>query len=98
MAPVQEKVDGTNQWAFTGVSTGSPGDRDPVLDIHLIREAYRARRSEYPGGESAPIIVDVPSGQLVTNDFDRINLDLATEWSSLHRDRSARPVSGRVPR
>ncbi|MGI8879673.1 MAG: glutathione S-transferase family protein [Jatrophihabitans sp.] len=84
VAPVQEEVEDTKQWAFTE-ATGSPGGRDPVLDIHLIREAYRARREQYPGGESVPIIVDVPSGQLVTNDFDRINLDLETEWSALHR-------------
>jgi putative glutathione S-transferase len=33
-----------------------------------------------------PAIVDVPSGRLVTNDFQQITLDLATEWTALHRD------------
>jgi putative glutathione S-transferase len=30
--------------------------------------------------------VDVPSGRLVTNDYQRITLDLATEWPDLHRE------------
>lgn len=82
--PVQERVDGTDQWVFTE-ATGSPGGVDPVLGIHEIRQAYRARQSEYPGGESVPIVVDIPTGRLVTNDFDQLTLDLATEWTALHR-------------
>jgi glutathionyl-hydroquinone reductase len=83
--PLQERVDGADQWVFTERS-GSPGDRDPVLGIHAIREAYQARQVEYPGGESVPIMVDLPSGRLVTNDFDQLTLDFATEWSALQRD------------
>jgi len=30
--------------------------------------------------------VDVPSGRLVTNDYQQITLDLATEWTDLHRE------------
>ena len=33
-----------------------------------------------------PAIVDVPSGKLVTNDYQQLTLDLATEWTALHRD------------
>jgi glutathionyl-hydroquinone reductase len=33
-----------------------------------------------------PAIVDVPSGQVVTNDFKQITLDLSTEWVDHHRD------------
>lgn len=82
--PVQERVDGVDQWVFTE-QTGSPGGLDPVLGIHEIRQAYRARQAEYPGGESVPIVVDIPTGRLVTNDFDQLTLDLATQWSALHR-------------
>ncbi len=32
-----------------------------------------------------PAVVDVPSGRLVTNDYQRITLDLETEWTALHR-------------
>ena len=38
------------------------------------------------GGVSVPAVVDVPSGELVTNDYQRITLDLATEWTDLHRE------------
>jgi glutathionyl-hydroquinone reductase len=82
--PIQERIDGVDQWVFTPDS-GSRGGQDPVLGIHAIGEAYRARLAEYPGGESVPIVVDVPTGKLVTNDFDRLTLDLATEWTALHR-------------
>ena len=33
-----------------------------------------------------PAIVDVPSGQVVTNDFPQITLDFSTEWTAYHRD------------
>ncbi|WP_208621619.1 glutathione S-transferase C-terminal domain-containing protein, partial [Streptomyces recifensis] len=39
-----------------------------------------------PGGVSVPAIVDVPSGELVTNDYQQLTLDLATEWTALHRE------------
>ncbi|KPC63884.1 glutathione S-transferase family protein [Streptomyces chattanoogensis] len=68
-------------WRFTL----DPGGRDPVLGIRHLREAYDAREKDYPGGVSVPAIVDVPSGRLVTNDYQRITLDLATEWTALHR-------------
>jgi glutathionyl-hydroquinone reductase len=83
--PVQERVDGVDQWVFTE-QTGSPGGRDPVLGIHAIREAYQARSADYPGGESVPIVVDIPTGQVVSNDFDQLTLDLATQWAGFARD------------
>ena len=63
-----------------------PGGRDPVLGIHRLREAFERRRPGYEKGITVPAIVDVPSGQVVTNDFAQITLDLATEWTDLHRD------------
>ncbi|MFD5571439.1 glutathione S-transferase family protein [Streptomyces cadmiisoli] len=62
-----------------------PDGRDPVLGIRFLSEAYDRRESGYPGGVSVPAVVDVPTGQLVTNDFQQITLDLATEWTALHR-------------
>ena len=40
----------------------------------------------YDRGITVPAIVDVPSGQVVTNDFQQITLDLSTEWAAFHRD------------
>lgn len=33
----------------------------------------------------SPAIVEVAGGQLVTNDYQQITLDFATEWTALHR-------------
>lgn len=47
------------------------GGVDPVLDILRLQDAYFARFPDYPKGITAPAIVDVPTGQVVTNDFAR---------------------------
>ncbi len=63
-----------------------PGGRDPVLGIERLQEAYFRRFPDYPRGITVPAIVDVPSGELVTNDFPWITHDLFFEWSDYHRD------------
>ncbi|MFE9899696.1 glutathione S-transferase family protein [Streptomyces achromogenes] len=78
---VADPVQDDRSWRFTL----DPDGRDPVLGIRFLSEAYDRRETGYPGGVSVPAIVDVPSGRLVTNDYQRITLDLATEWSALHR-------------
>ncbi|MFF9586467.1 glutathione S-transferase family protein [Streptomyces achromogenes] len=78
---VADPVQDDRSWRFTL----DPDGRDPVLGIRFLSEAYDRRETGYPGGVSVPAIVDVPSGQLVTNDYQRITLDLATEWTALHR-------------
>ncbi len=78
---VTDPIQDDRSWRFTL----DPDDRDPVLGIRYLSEAYDARETGYPGGVSVPAIVDVPSGKLVTNDFLQMTLDLATEWSALHR-------------
>jgi putative glutathione S-transferase len=83
--PVQEIIEGDYHWVFTA-ETGSPNDLDPVLGIHALREAYLARNPEYTGGVSVPGLVDVPTGHLVSNDFNQLTLDLGSEWSSLARE------------
>ncbi|MTK00739.1 glutathione S-transferase family protein [Micromonospora sp. CP22] len=62
-----------------------PGGRDPVLGIERIQEAYFARYPDYPRGITVPAIVDVPTGQVVTNDYAQMSLDLSTEWTAYHR-------------
>jgi putative glutathione S-transferase len=62
-----------------------PGGRDPVLGIERLQEAYFARFPGYERGITVPAIVDVPTGQVVTNDFVQITLDLSTEWRAYHR-------------
>jgi putative glutathione S-transferase len=62
-----------------------PGGRDPVLGYERLREAFLARFPEYSKGITVPAIVDIPTGQVVTNDYPQITLDLSTEWRDHHR-------------
>src|SRR3954452_17226826 len=63
-----------------------PGGRDPVLGIERLQEAFLARFPDYDKGITVPAIVDVPTGQVVTNDFAQITIDLSLEWTKYHRD------------
>ena len=62
-----------------------PGSRDPVLGIERLQEAFFARFPGYERGITVPAIVDVPTGQVVTNDFAQITIDLSLEWTEFHR-------------
>ena len=62
-----------------------PGCRDPVLGIERLEEAYLARSPGYDRGVTVPAIVDITTGQVVTNDYPQITLDLSTEWRAHHR-------------
>ncbi|MFJ9683119.1 glutathione S-transferase family protein [Streptomyces sp. NPDC101194] len=79
---VADPIQDDRSWRFTL----DEGGRDPVLGITYLSEAYDAREPDHPGGVSVPAIVDVPSGRLVTNDYQQITLDFATEWTALHRE------------
>ncbi|PMC75798.1 MULTISPECIES: glutathione S-transferase family protein [unclassified Brachybacterium] len=63
-----------------------PGGKDPVLGYERLQEAYFARFADYPRGITVPAIVDVPTKAVVTNDFQQITLDFATQWTAFHRE------------
>jgi glutathionyl-hydroquinone reductase len=63
-----------------------PGGVDPVLKIPRLQDAYFARTPNYPKGITVPALVDVPTGQVVTNEFAQMTLDFSTEWTAYHRD------------
>ncbi|GGQ55030.1 glutathione S-transferase family protein [Couchioplanes azureus] len=67
-----------------------PGGRDPVLGIERLQEAFFRRFPDYDKGITVPAIVDVPTGQVVTNDFAQITLDLSLEWTEYHREGAPR--------
>ena len=73
-----------------------PGGRDPVLGIERLQEAYFARFPGYDRGITVPAIVDVPTGQVVTNDFAQITLDLSTEWTAVPPRRARRDLYPRA--
>ncbi len=61
-----------------------PGGKDPVLGIERLQEAFFARIPDYPKGITVPAMVDIPTGQVVTNDFPWITHDLFFEWEDYH--------------
>lgn len=63
-----------------------PGGLDPVLKIPRLQDAYFKRFPSYAKGITVPAIVDVSTGQVVTNDFAQMTLDFSTEWAAYHRD------------
>ena len=63
-----------------------PGGRDPVLGYERLQEAFFARFPDYSRGITVPAVVDVPTKQVVTNDYPQITKDMFFEWRSLHRD------------
>ncbi|GAB3446882.1 glutathione S-transferase family protein [Actinophytocola sediminis] len=68
-------------WRFTL----DDGGRDPVLGIEYLSEAYRRTDPEFTGRVTVPSIVDIKTGEVVSNDYPRISLDLSTEWRAFHR-------------
>ena len=70
-----------NSWTFDL----DAGGVDPVLGIDRIQRAYFARFPDYPRGITVPVIVDVPSGKVVTNNYPQITLDFESEWVEHHR-------------
>lgn len=63
-----------------------PGGVDPVLGIERLQDAYFAREPDYPRGITVPAMVDERDGAVVTNDFDQITRDFASQWQKFHRD------------
>jgi glutathionyl-hydroquinone reductase len=63
-----------------------PGGRDPVLGIEYLSDAYLATDPGYTGRVTVPAIVEVRTGEVVTNDYPQITLDLSTQWRDLHAE------------
>ncbi len=76
-APTHDKA----SWTFDL----DPRGVDPVLGLHRLRDAYLARFPDYDRGITVPAMVDVTTGQVVTNDYARLTLDLSTQWTAFHR-------------
>ncbi len=63
-----------------------PGDKDPVLGIEYLREAYERADPGFDAGVTVPAMVEIASGKVVSNNFQQLTLDLSTQWRELHRD------------
>ena len=71
-----------NSWTFDL----DPDGVDPVLGIPRLKDAYEKRFPGYPRGITVPAIVEISSGEVVTNDFPWITHDLFHEWTEFHRE------------
>jgi len=63
-----------------------PDNRDPVLGIEYLREAYRKADPGFDAGITVPAVVEIATGKVVTNGFQQLTLDFSTQWTALHRD------------
>ncbi|MHA6796299.1 glutathione S-transferase family protein [Pseudonocardia bannensis] len=63
-----------------------PDNRDPVLGIEFLGEAYRAADPDYDAGITVPAMVEIASGRVVTNDYAQLTLDFSSQWAAFHRD------------
>jgi putative glutathione S-transferase len=63
-----------------------PGGVDPVLKIARLQDAYFARFPDYPRGITVPAIVEISTGEVVTNNYPQMTLDFSTEWREFHRE------------
>src|SRR5690606_8429362 len=63
-----------------------PDNRDPVLGIEYLREAYEAADPDYDGGVTVPTVVEIATGKAVTNNYQQLTLDFETQWRAYHRE------------
>lgn len=71
-----------SDWAFTL----DEGDKDPVLGIHLLSEAYKKADPEYQGRFTVPALVDLETGAVVNNDYFNLTLYFETVWKKYHKE------------
>ncbi len=67
-------------WRFTL----DDGDVDPVTGASFVMELYRRTDPSFEGRATVPFIWDTVTGQVATNDYPQITLDLSTQWTALH--------------
>ncbi len=70
-----------NGWRF-GLD---PDDRDPVLGIEYLNEAYVAADPGYDRRGTVPAVVEIATGKVVNNDYHRLSNYFEVQWAPLHR-------------
>ncbi|QUH01166.1 glutathione S-transferase C-terminal domain-containing protein [Saccharopolyspora erythraea] len=68
-------------WRFTL----DPRGRDPVTGMEFLSEAYLATDPDFDGRFTVPAVIDTTTGQVATNDYPQLTLDLSTQWRRHHR-------------
>jgi len=75
---IMRDIDG---WVFTE----DPGEEDPVLKIHKLKEIYTRKKPDFDGRPTVPIIVDTKTGQGVNNENFILPVYLETQWKKYHK-------------
>src|SRR5918998_2734816 len=70
-----------HSWRFHN----DPDNRDPVLGIEWLREAYEKAHPGFDEGVTVPTVVEIATGKAVSNNFQDLTLDLSTQWRAHHR-------------
>ena len=70
-----------SDWSFTL----DEGDVDPVLQIHLLSEAYKKADSDYQGRFTVPAVVDLQTCAVVNNDYFNLTTYFETKWKKFHK-------------
>ncbi|MBQ1492010.1 MAG: glutathione S-transferase family protein, partial [Blautia sp.] len=78
--PIRPQVPWSD-WAFTL----DEGERDPVLGIHLLSEAYKKADPDYAGRYTVPAVVDLTTGAVVNNDYHHLTLYLESAFQRFHK-------------
>lgn len=76
-----DPIPGQRGWRFPD----SSGGRDPATGASWLSELYLATDPGYAGRCTVPLIWDILTQRIVTNDFPQITLMLETEFSEFHR-------------
>ncbi len=71
-----------SDWSFTL----DEDDKDPVLGIKLLSEAYKKAEPNYDGRFTVPAVVDIKSGKVVNNDYFNLTLYFETKWGKFHKN------------
>jgi glutathionyl-hydroquinone reductase len=76
-----DPIPGQRGWRFPD----SSGGRDPATGASWLAELYLATDPGYAGRCTVPLIWDILTQRIVTNDFPQITVMLETEFSEFHR-------------
>jgi putative glutathione S-transferase len=76
-----DPIPGPRGWRFPE----SSGARDPATGASWLAELYLATDPDYAGRCTVPLIWDLATQRIVTNDFPQISVMLETEFTRFHR-------------
>ncbi len=78
--PIRDK----RGWRFPVDPELNPDGRDPATGLAFLSEAYLATDPDYTGRVTVPVLYDLRTERVVSNDYPQITLDLSTQWRAFH--------------